>query len=230
VDPELLEEAELARLELAILERGVDPKHEREVAAAQLKVTDLRAQQEEKRLIAPFDGEVMVLLTVAGRSVEAYEPVVVLADPSSLEIRGEPAADLMHDLHEGQPVKVVPLNHPEYRLAGAIRQLPEPFGSGGPGLLGEADTMVHVALESQLEMPGDLVQAGDLVRIIAVVEERRDVLWLHPAAIRNFAGRKFVVLREGIGRRRADVLTGVETDERVEIVGGLSLGQIVEGQ
>lgn len=229
VDPELLEAVELARMELEIQERGVDPKYKREVAAAQLKVADLKAQQEEKRLIAPFAGEVMVLSIVAGRSVEAYEPVLILAEPGSLEIRGELAADLMRGLHEGQPVRAVPLIQPERVLSGTIRQLPEPFGSGGQGLLGEADSMVHVDVESLAAVPGDSMQAGDLVRVTAVVDERRNVLWLHPAAIREFAGRKFVVLQEGTGRRRADVLTGVETDERVEIVSGLSLGQIVEG-
>jgi len=53
------------------------------------------------------------------------------------------------------------------------------------------------------------------------------VLWLPPQAIREFGGRKFVVLQEGDVQRRVDVKVGVVSDDRVEIITGLNEGQVV---
>ena len=53
---------------------------------------------------------------------------------------------------------------------------------------------------------------------------------LPPAAIRTFAGRKFVEIEEDGVRKRVDVVLGIESAERVEIREGLEEGQTVVGQ
>ena len=51
-----------------------------------------------------------------------------------------------------------------------------------------------------------------------VLEEKENVLWLPPAAIRTYQGRDFVVVQHADGsQQRVDVLVGIATDERVEI-------------
>ena len=62
-----------------------------------------------------------------------------------------------------------------------------------------------------------------------VLERKEDVLWLPPAAIRTFEGRKFVVIQEGAIQRRVDVTVGIESDDRVEIVSGVEEGDVVVG-
>jgi len=62
------------------------------------------------------------------------------------------------------------------------------------------------------------------------LEEKQDALWLPPAAIRTFAGRKFVQVEEDGRQRRVDVTIGIESAERVEITEGLEEGQVVVGQ
>jgi hypothetical protein len=74
------------------------------------------------------------------------------------------------------------------------------------------------------------LELGDLGRVVVVLEEKQDVLWLPPEAIRTFQGRKFVVVQEEDRQRRVDVRIGIESRERVEIVEGLEDGQIVVGQ
>ncbi len=59
------------------------------------------------------------------------------------------------------------------------------------------------------------------------LEKKTDVLWLPPAAIRNFEGRKFVVIQDGERQRRQNVVLGIQSKERVEIVEGLQEGQII---
>jgi len=56
------------------------------------------------------------------------------------------------------------------------------------------------------------------------------VLWLPPDAIRAFEGRRFVVVREGERERRVTIKTGIETDDKIEIVDGLKEGDVVVGQ
>jgi multidrug efflux pump subunit AcrA (membrane-fusion protein) len=65
---------------------------------------------------------------------------------------------------------------------------------------------------------------------VLMLERKQDVLWLPPAAIRTFEGRRFVVVQEGTGQRRVDITVGLEADDRYEILSGLTEGQIVVGQ
>jgi multidrug efflux pump subunit AcrA (membrane-fusion protein) len=75
----------------------------------------------------------------------------------------------------------------------------------------------------------DEVEPGDLVRVTVVLERKDDALWLPPAAIRTFEGRRFVIVQEGAGQRQVDVTVGIESEDRVEIVDGLEEGQVAIG-
>ncbi len=59
------------------------------------------------------------------------------------------------------------------------------------------------------------------------LETREDVLWLPPSVIRTFQNRTFVVLDTPDGPRTVDVVLGLQTDDRVEIVSGVSEGDVV---
>jgi len=61
----------------------------------------------------------------------------------------------------------------------------------------------------------------------AVLEVKDDVLWLPPLAVRDFGGRRFVVIEENGRQRRVDVTVGIQSADRVEIVSGLEEGQVV---
>ena len=64
-----------------------------------------------------------------------------------------------------------------------------------------------------------------------MLEEKENVLWLPPAALRTFQGRTFVVVQDEDGsQRRVDVRTGIESNERVEILEGLEERQLIIGE
>jgi multidrug efflux pump subunit AcrA (membrane-fusion protein) len=217
---------DLAQLEVKRLEAGVDPRLEQTVAKAELELADLQAQITDTLIVAPFDGEVTAVSTSAGKAVEGFKPVLVVADPAELEVTAELSDDEMRKLGEGQEATVVSSQVPGQDLPATVRSLPYPYGSGGSaGGLEEEDRTTHL----EVDLRGVILEPGDLVRVTVVLERKDDVLWLPPAAIRTFEGRKFVVVQEGAGQRRVDVTLGVESEDRIEIVDGLEEGQVVIG-
>jgi len=225
-DPLLAIEVQRAQQQLDWLQEGVDPLLVNEVNQAQLALERLQAQVAEAQIIAPVAGEVLSLAVYAGRPAEAFKPAIVVADPSALEVNAELLSSQMQELIQGQQAVVVLSDYPGQTWRGTVRQLPYPYGAGGSGEgLSGADKSVHISLEGDLSG----LELGDLARVIILLEEKEDVLWLPPAAIRTFQGRRFVIVQEPDRQRRMDVQIGIESADRVEILEGLQEGQVVVG-
>ena len=72
-----------------------------------------------------------------------------------------------------------------------------------------------------------VLKDGDLARCLIVTSKKDSALWLPPQAVRNFQGRRFVVVKEADGERRADVKLGLQGEDRLEILSGVLEGQTV---
>jgi multidrug efflux pump subunit AcrA (membrane-fusion protein) len=128
------------------------------------------------------------------------------------------------------PVVATLSRRPGEEWYGYIRRLPYPYGGGGrsEGAEEEEDKSTRIRLEGVNFEDLDL-EVGDLMTIEVVLEQKDDVMWLPPQAVRKFEGREFVVIQDGEVQRRVDVKVGIESQDRVEIEEGLSEGQIVVG-
>jgi macrolide-specific efflux system membrane fusion protein len=82
---------------------------------------------------------------------------------------------------------------------------------------------VHIALPASAPPMAN----GDPVDVSVEADRHSDVLFLPPAAVRQFAGRTFVVMQDGDKQRRVDVTVGLQNDTQVEIESGLHLGDVV---
>jgi len=217
----------LAEMEVQRLTNEIDPQLVKAVDRAQLAVDRLKAQVDDTQIVSPITGTVTSVSAYEGRTVQAYKPVIVVADQSKLEVTAEPMSTDLQRLAEGMECVIALSAYPGKELPGKIIQLPYPYGKGGGATVEEADKLTHISFD-----PQDLaVQPGDLVKVIVTLQRKDDVLWLPPAAIRTFAGRKFVVIQEADGhQRRVDITVGIESSDRVEIVEGLQEGQVVIGQ
>jgi membrane fusion protein, macrolide-specific efflux system len=212
----------LAQLKVDRLERGVDPQLLLAVEAARLTIQRLQEQLTDAQILSPMDGVVTSInIFNAGQSVTAYTPVISVGDLSQLEV----SADLFGDsgvaqLSPGMEVFIESYERPDAaQIPGVIRYVP----TGAPG---ETDKTTRISLNTA---PADAqLELSDLVRVKTVIESKEDVLWLPPQAIRSFEGRRFVVVQDDQGLRRVDVQTGVEGSLAVEIVSGLTEGQIVQ--
>ena len=206
---------EQARLNLEETQAGPDSR------LAQ-QVQQLEAQVAEHQLVAPFDGVVLAISGTPGDNISAYQTVLVVGNPSTRELRADLSAEQVGDLSVGMTTILAPADYPGQTIAGQVHQLP--YGWGGD--VEETDHSVHITFGSDAP---DLA-LGALVRVIIVLEEKDDALWLPPVALQTYRGRTFVIVQESDGtQRRVDVVKGIESDERIEIVSGLEEGQVVVG-
>ena len=216
----------LAQLELKELTSTIDPALRADVEQAELRVAEIEQAIASAQLTAPFNGQIISLNISPGRAVSAYEQVGSLADLGLLEISVNIQPSRMEGMEQGMPVTIALASRPGEVFSGYIRQLPYPFGSGSRD---DEDQSTRITFDDL-----DLVVSftvGDRVSITVLIAERDDVLWLSPAAIRDFNGRKFVVVQDDQGnQRRVDVTLGIEGDNRVEILDGVQEGEVVVGQ
>jgi hypothetical protein len=190
-----------------------------------LDIEDLQGQIASAQLIAPFAGQILSLNVSPGDSAQAYDTIGVLADPNALEITAELGSEELSQMAVEQQGVITLRNRPGESFNGTVRQLPYPYG-GTTVDTGEDDTAVHVSITGEVDMT-----LGELATVSIVLQEKQNVLWLPPAAIRSYQGRDFVVVQNPDGtQQRVDVLLGITTDERVEITAGLEAGQTIVGE
>lgn len=196
---------------------------ENAVKLAQLDLDELNAGIADTQIQAPIDGTIISMSISEGDTVDAFKPVVVIANLDNLAVVSQLSADQMGQLAEGMLVEAKPVGRSGEALQGAVSSLPYPYGKGG-----SANDQANIAT---ITIQSDLVKAGyslgDLLQITAVLEKKENILWLPPQALRTFEGRKFVVVNTGEGQSRVDVQLGIASEDRVEILEGLTAGQVV---
>lgn len=214
-----------AEISLEEVQAQTDEDLEKEVDQAQLDYDRIKAQVDAGRLYAPYDGEVSAISVAPGDPVEAYQPVMTVIDPSEKIVRVDnPASTDLSRLSPQQPVTIRFARYRNTPVEGVIEQLPHGATTSQSGV--RADSSIQISYDA-----GDLeLDIGELATVIVTLQRNEDVLWLPPQAVRNFQGRRFVVIQDGDRQRRVDVKVGIASADRVEIVEGLEEGQEVVGQ
>jgi macrolide-specific efflux system membrane fusion protein len=192
--------------------------HDIEVQLLQEDVNHLEAEIAGRQITAPFDGVIQSLTVHPGDSIVAFAPIGLLVDPSRLEVTANVTPEVVLQLGVGQAVTVTLPVH-QVVFHSAIQSVPTQIGATEGNVI-------------RISLPEDFsATSGELATIFIVLQERRNVLTLPPAAIRTFQGRAFVIVAEPDGsRRRYDVQLGLQSDTRVEIVNGVTEGQIILGE
>ena len=216
----------LAQMAYEKLLQGIEPSYEIDVNKAQAALEEAQSKLANAKLVAPFDGRVLSISIKRGTQVQAFKAVIVIAQVEALELTANLNATDLAQLSIGQPAVIELRNRPEASLTGAIRTLPYPYGGGSGNAADDNEEKVaRINIEQDVELT-----LGELAEVTITLEEKAGVLWLPPAAIRRFQGRRFVVVQDGVAQRRVDVLIGIESEDRVEILEGLEEGQVVIGE
>jgi RND family efflux transporter MFP subunit len=212
-------QVELAHMALdeTLTNLGIDP----DAAVAD----EIDAQIAQARAFAPASGTIIAAVNV-GRKVTPSTPAFILGDPKQLEIVAELDASKgdteVKEMFEGMPVIVMLDAKPDVKFSGTIRQLPSPYGTGDSD-----EGAIHVVLE--VPPSANTYQSGDKVTLIVQLASKQGILWLPPEAIRKAGGRTFVIVNSDSGPKRVDIEIGLQTRDMVEIVSGLTEGQVVVG-
>ena len=224
VDPLLALQVQRAQQTLDWLKEGVDPALINSVNMAQLALERLRGQLDNAQIVTPMDGEILSLSIYPGRAVEPFSTVIVIADPLGIQVSAALSGEQLEEMSEGQKATVVLSTDPNRIWSGAVLRLPYPYGTKGSS---ESEVSVDISTYINLEGNVSELNLGDLVHVIIALEEKDDVLWLPPAAIRTLQGRKFVTVQDDNRQRRIDVEVGIESQTQTEILEGVEQGQIV---
>jgi RND family efflux transporter MFP subunit len=218
---------------LASWERLKDGPDPQELRLAEARVTEAEARLaiaqkalENIELRAPFDGEVFSISLSPGGAIPAFRVVLTLVDPSELEITAFPTPEELSDLGVSQQAVLQLNSRPGETAAGELYQVPFLDPSAGQGQENRQDQSVHIRLAEA----GIPLTLGEVASITIQIETRQGVLWLPVAALRVFQGKDFVFIEENGVQRRVDVVLGLKSSERVEIVSGIQEGQTVVGQ
>jgi HlyD family secretion protein len=184
-----------------------------------------RAQLEETRIEAPFDGFVVERRAATGAYLGVGAALVELVRTDPLRLVLEVGEREAGALRVGQTVRAR-IEGREELLLGVLARLSPAF---------EADSRM-LAVEAELPNPGGRLRPGSFAeaRIVTATEEL--VLCVPPAVLVSFAGlEKAFVVRDGelverrlvLGRReaeRVEVLEGLAQDEEVVLSPGKLAG------
>lgn len=226
------QERELARIGVQRAQLGLEEAEgvtneeaEKQVAAARIEFNRLKQQVETGKLRATFAGQVGDVAAQPGTNVEPFAPVVSVLEPGDREVRVENVTGSeLNRLSVNQPVTITFSRFENQPIEGRIEALPQ--GNASTQSQVQADTAVHISYEA----PDLDLELGDLATAVVTLQNRENVLFLPPAALRNFQGRQFVVVQDGDRQRRVDIQVGITGPDRVEIVEGLQEDQVVVGQ
>jgi len=186
----------------------------------------INAQLNQARVFAPVDG-VIISEVNPGQAVTSGSVAFAIGDPNRMDMVANLATaqadSQLKQMVEGMPVTVSLDAHPDVQLSGKIRQLPSPYGTGDAN-----STTIRVALDQAPSR--DTYQAGDNATVHIQLVNKLGVLWLPPAAIHQVGGRTFVIVNAPSGLQRIDITIGVQSPDKIEVVSGLTEGQVVIGQ
>lgn len=216
-----IQELEVERAQIALDEVSADVS----LTIDRSRLKELETAMAEAQLFSSVDGTVIAAVD-PGQSVRSTTTAFAIGDINRMEVRANADSALIKDLVEDMPVRIVLDAQPDNirTFDASIRQLPYPYGSRSSD---SNDTSVRIDVDVSPAEGG--YQIGDRVQVEIILGQKLDTLWLPPEAIRTAGGRSFVFVQTDTGSRQVNISPGVQTFDRVEIIEGLTEGQVVIG-
>ena len=212
----LQKDLDRAQLNYQTILSNVDPNLVSAVERSRLAVEGLRKRLGRSTLVAPFDGIIASQTIRAASNVRALDPVVTLAKPGELDLVASLTAVQASQIDIAARVTCYFENDPNTALDGFVREFPKM-----PPNATNQNARIQLPKNVKLEI-------SRLARCITVLGLAERVLWLPPAAVRSFQGRRFVVIQTSDGKQqRMDVDLGLQADDRIEIKSGVKEGDVI---
>lgn len=192
---------------------------QRAIDSAEFDLQTAREALDDTKLKAPFDGIVTEVDATQGQLLGGYNPAVLVADTSKLELTADIDEIDVAAVNEGQTVEIRYDAFPGETAQGTVERL-------FPAASTDRGATIYQAIIS-LE-PGDLkLRPGMGATVNIATVEKKNVLRVPNRAIKNAGTQKIVVVQDGKGTRNAVVETGLSDGNETEILSGLSEGTII---
>lgn len=203
---------------------GVDLRlREIDLEREQKMLESMETRLGKARLHATISGTVIFVASLKeGDTVGAFQPIVTIADPDSVQLTYVAAESKeLFGLEVGMPAY---LKYKGVEYTGKVLQTPSsaPLTSN-PAEAERSGVTIIVGID---DPPPD-VQIGHSADLTIPLQKRENVIVLPRSAIRSYMGRSYVQVEEGERLKEVDVETGLTTPTEVEIVKGLEEGQKV---
>jgi RND family efflux transporter MFP subunit len=194
---------------------------------AQASYDDAVSQFEETVIKAPVDGTVIGKPIPAGQTVSPgiSTPMVLLtvADMSRMQIEAQiDETDIGKILNE-QKVSFTVDAYPGKTFTGVVSNISQKANI--------QQNVVYYPVIVDVDSPEGLLRPTMTARISILTGERKNVITVPLAAVKEAKGQRYVVLETAGKQQNITVTTGLASEDRIEIVSGLQDGdQIVMAQ
>ncbi|SFF08305.1 RND family efflux transporter, MFP subunit [Paenibacillus catalpae] len=189
----------------------------------QLSLQAMESRLHKSQLFSPISGTIIFVDSIkTGDRVNAYQTIVTVADPSSMQLTyaASDAKDVL-GVEAGMPVS---LKYKGKDYTGKVLQSP----SNAPVSTDQAKAnSTAVTIVMGIDNPPEGIQIGHSADMIIELQKRENAIVLPRKAIRSYMGRSYVQVADGERKKEVDVEVGLTTPTEVEIVKGLEEGQKV---
>ncbi len=197
-------------------------KYERQMAQydvelAKLTLENLKRELNESKLIADMTGNIVYVdyNIREGDYINAYQPLIRIADPTQLQLAV--TGSNITDFKLGMEADVT-VNKNTY--TGTVVMTPADM---------PLETPENLRNVVQIDVPdlADDVKMGDNAQVSLILDRREDVIVVPRNLVRNYMGRKYILVFEDGLKKERDVEIGLETPTETEIVKGLEEGELI---
>jgi multidrug efflux pump subunit AcrA (membrane-fusion protein) len=215
----------LARIALAEASEEVGQNQKQGIERMELERDRLEAQLAERQIHAPYNGIVLERHITPGDQVSAFMKALVLGDPAELVVRARQESQLLEKVDEGSEIYMYLPSDTTTRYE--VKYMPDFSLLSDDSGAGAGRDWMYFSLPSSLER--DVFPVGKPIRLTIVLGRNDDALFVPPAAVHEFRGRRYVIVRDGERQRRVDVRVGLRTNDYWEIIGDVNEGDQVVG-
>jgi len=211
-----------AQTRLSQVKAYSDDKYERRMAEydvelAKLTLENLQRELNECKLTADISGKVVYIdhNINMGDYVNAYQTIIRIADPTKLQL--QVSGSNLSDYSIGMEADVTIRNE---TYLGKVVMTPADAPIDAPE---HQRNNVRIEVE---DLPED-VKIGESAQVSLILDRREDVIVIPRYLVRNYMGRKYVLVLEDGLKKEKDVEVGLETPAEAEIVKGLEEGELL---
>ena len=186
---------------------------------AQAKVDAAQATVNSMYILAPFDGEVLYVVSTLGDVVNPGTQAIILADTNHYYVTAHVDEADIAKVKVGQPVTITSDGLPGVELTGKVSTI-NPVGMNSNGLIKFAVKIALDPTESQILL-------GGTADVTIMVNEATSKLLVPLAAIQNGKDGEFVEVQSTNGTQKVNVTTGDLVGNSVIVSGDLKEGDQV---